>query len=230
VKISSLTPNLFIDRRDDPLDPTEGWSTALQTEYAFPLFLGANQGEANFLKLFWQQTQYLSLGRAGILAGSLRLGAIEPFNGSILTEDAQLVPDASLRNALVPPSERFFGGGRTTHRAYARDELGILGQSLDQDPSNGRLIETGGNGLFLTNLDYRFPISGPMGGTVFLDAGNIWADWRDFDPDEIRLGVGLGLRYRSPIGPLRLEVGWKLDRQSHESTAPEFFLSFGNPF
>ncbi len=230
VKISSLTPNLFVDRRDDPIDPSRGWSTALQTEYAFPLFLGQGRGEADFLKLFWQQTQYANLGRAGVLAGSFRLGAIEPFNRRILTDQPQLVPDPSLRNALVPPSERFFAGGRTTHRAYARDELGILGESLDQNPTTGSLIEAGGNGLFLANLDYRFPIRGTVGGTLFLDAGNIWADWRDFDPNDIRLGIGLGLRYRSPIGPLRLEVGWKLDRQDYESSSPEFFLSFGNPF
>ncbi len=221
IQISSLTPNLFIDRRDDPLDASRGWSTALQLEYAFPL-LDAN---AEFLKLFWQQTQYLKLRRFGILATSLRLGAIQPY-GRGATPDP-LVP-ATLASARVPISERFFLGGRTTHRAYDRDSLGILGQTLVE--SAGQQVEVGGNGLFLLNLDYRFPISGDLGGTVFLDTGNIWADWRDFDAGDLKPGAGLGLRYRSPIGPLRFDIGWKLDREAFEDAAPTFFITFGNPF
>ena len=81
----------------------------------------------------------------------------------------------------------------------------------------------------IANLDYRFPIFGELGGSIFADAGNVWADWRDFDPSEIKVGLGLGVRYRSPIGPLRLEVGWKLDREIGED-GYVVLLSFGNPF
>jgi len=221
IQISSLTPNLFIDRRDDPLDASRGWSTALQLEYAFQLL----DADAEFLKLFWQQTQYLHLQRFGILATSLRLGLIHP-NGRGATPDP-LVPE-DLASARVPISERFFLGGRTTHRAYDRDSLGILGQTLVG--SAGQQVEVGGNGLFLLNLDYRFPISGDLGGTVFFDTGNVWADWRDFDSSDLKPGTGLGLRYRSPIGPLRFDIGWKLDREAFEDATPTFFITFGNPF
>jgi len=97
---------------------------------------------------------------------------------------------------------------------------------LDVGP---KVTHVGGNGLALLNVDYRFPIRGAFGGTVFADLGNVWADWRDFDPGELEPGAGLGFRYLSPIGPLRLEVGWKLDREPGESS-PVFFFSFGNPF
>jgi len=221
LEISSLTPNLFLDRRDDPLEPTRGWTTALQLEYAFP-FLSA---DADFLKLFWQQTHYLPLGRGGVIAGSFRVGAIEPLSPQ--TEPDPLVPP-ELASAAVPVSERFFAGGRTTHRAFERDQLGILGETLLERPG-GDLLELGGNGLLLLNLDYRFPISGPVGGTVFFDLGNVWADWRDVDAQQLELGAGIGVRYRSPIGPLRLEVGWPIDTDLPDD-GPVFLLSFGNPF
>ena len=227
VEIFSLIPILYVDRRDDPLDPQNGWTTALQLEYALPV----GEAETNFLKLFWQQTLYYPLGRLGGLAASWRFGAIEP-----LATDVELDPlvPAELRSALIPVSERFFAGGRTSHRAYDRDRLGILDKTLfpsgDEVAEVGELAEVGGNGLAVLNLDYRFPISGPVGGVVFFDYGNVWADWRDFDLGEFKPGAGLGVRYTSPIGPVRLEIGWKLDPEPEDDRDPVFFLSFGNPF
>ena len=191
-------------------------------ERAFPSF----SAEASFTKLFWQQTQYLSLGDWGTLAGSFRMGIIEP--GSSGTElDPILPPD--LPSAAIPISERFFAGGRTTHRAFERDSLGIPGQSLIERP-DGSLLEVGGNGLLLFNLDYRFPISGAIEGVVFTDVGQVWGDWQKVDLDELRWGLGFGVRYASPVGPIRLEVGWKVDTRSFEDDDPVFLLSFGNPF
>jgi outer membrane protein insertion porin family len=222
LELSSITPNLFIDRRDDPLSPSRGWSTALELEYAFPFFAA----EANFLKFFGQQTFYRPLGRFGTLAASLRLGAIEGLH-QILEPDS-LVPEG-LPNSQIPASERFFAGGRTSHRAYERDALGIPDQTLIPNESGG-FLEVGGNGLAVLNLDYRFPISGDFGGLVFFDWGNVWADWRDIDPADLKAGVGFGFRYLSPIGPVRLEMGWKLDRESFEEAGPVLLLSFGDPF
>ena len=222
VEISSLSPNFFYDRRDDPLDPVRGGSTALQFEYAFP----ALDAETEFAKLFIQQTWHHSLGRAGVLAWSARFGAIEP-QGKAPATDPFL--DPSLASSRVPISERFFAGGRTSHRAYERDALGLAGESLIQTETGG-ILQLGGNGLVLANVDYRFPIAGDFGGVLWSDIGNVWADWRNVRADELRTGVGLGLRYRSPIGPVRMEIGWKMDRQAFEESSPVFFLSFGNPF
>jgi outer membrane protein assembly factor BamA len=225
IDISSLTPRLFVDRRDDPLIPTRGWTAGLQVEYAFPSF----GGTAEFLKLFGQQTSYLDLGRLGVVAGSFRIGAIEPL-GSLASLDPT-VP-GGLESANVPISERFFAGGRTTHRAYRRDLLGVLGETLlqvENDDGSLRRVPIGGNGLLLANLDYRFPIAGAVGGTVFFDAGNVFGEWTGIDLSELEYGAGVGLRYVSPLGPLRLEVGWKLERDADEKGAV-IFLSFGNPF
>lgn len=222
VEIASLTQSLILDRRDDPIDPRLGFSTNAQIQFAFPLL----DADASFLKLFAQQTQYRDLGPFGTLAASLRVGLIEPINDSVPVDP--IVPPG-LASAEVPISERFFAGGRTTHRAYERDALGLAGSSLLETP-DGRVLELGGNGLALLNIDWRFPLAGDLGGVVFLDVGNVWADWRDATARSLRPGAGLGLRYASPVGPVRLEVGWKLDPGPLDATTPVLFLSFGNPF
>ena len=211
VEIASITSSLLLDRRDDPLIPTRGHSLSLQLEKAFPLL----DADESFLKLFAHATGYLPLGSLGTLAASLRLGGIEAQKS--VSEDTVSGVE------LVPISERFFGGGRTTHRAFDRDELGLVDRTIFGG------VPIGGNGMALINIDYRFPIAGAFGGTVFLDAGNVWADYRDIDPGELRYGGGVGVRYLSPIGPIRLELGWKLDRETGESPR-ELFLSFGYPF
>lgn len=215
VRISSLIPNFLFDRRNDLVNPSAGWSSYIQLQYAFPFL----QTDEEFLKLFLQHTQYVPVGGFGVVALSLRGGGIEPFRTAV--PDPDLPP--GLPSSEVSIAERFFAGGTYSHRAYRLDELGIPGETLlGEDP-------VGGNGLLLANLDLRFPISGAFGGVVFADAGNVWADWRDIDPSQAKVGAGLGVRYISPIGPVRLEIGWKLDREEFESPYA-VFLSVGNPF
>lgn len=225
-ELSSLIPSFLWDRRDDPVLSTRGWSSFAQLQWAFPA-LGT---EGDFLKLFLQQTQYVGLDQFGVLAASVRVGGIEPFS-TLPETDPELPP--SLPNSNIFIDERFFAGGATTHRAYSLDELGIRGETLrvGERDNNGDydVRGIGGNGLLLLNLEYRFPVFGPVEGVVFYDAGNIWPDWREIDFGGIKSGVGLGLRWLSPIGPVRVDAGWKLDRQFYEKSIAYQF-SFGNPF
>ena len=226
-ELSSLIPSFLWDRRNDPVLATRGWSSLAQLQYAFPAF----GTDGDFLKLFLQQTQYLDLRNYGTVAASLRLGGIEPF--SRLAPDDPELPEG-LPNANVFIDERFFAGGANTHRAYGRDDLGLRGQTLILRPDRPGTEEddfaaVGGTGLLLFNLEYRFPLFGAVGGTVFYDAGNVWADWRDMDPGDLKGGAGVGVRYLSPIGPLRLDIGWKLDREPGEKEYA-VSVSFGNPF
>lgn len=235
VRISSLTAALQADGRDDSVNPSRGSNSVIQTEYAFPV-LGADE---NFLKVFLQQTKYFDLGSAGIVGASLRLGGIESFR------DDPEVPSQTATDCMadeipdfgVAYSERFFAGGRSTHRAYKLDTLGIPGQTLfanrTEDPTTGickeKAFTTGGNGLALFNLDYRYPLVYDLWATVFFDSGNVWADWRDIALEDFKDGLGVGVGWDSPIGPLRLEIGWKLDREEFEDPY-QVFLSFGTAF
>jgi outer membrane translocation and assembly module TamA len=106
----------------------------------------------------------------------------------------------------VPASERFYAGGDTTVRGFALDRLGTR-DTIDQDG-----FPTGGQGLLIFNAELRFPVWGDLGGVGFLDVGNVYRKITAINFGELRGSVGLGVRYRSPIGPIRFDVGFKLSR------------------
>ena len=221
-QITSLVPSFFWDRRDDPIATTRGWSTLVQLQYAFPAF----RTDTEFVKLFVQQTGFFNLGKPGVIAASLRLGGIQPYL-SLPANASDPLRDFPSRD--VPIAERFFAGGDSTNRAYGRDELGIPGETQILKTSGSGYLPVGGDGLLLFNLEYRFPVFGDFGGTLFYDAGNVWADWRSIRLQGVKNGVGLGARYLSPIGPIRAGIGWKLNREKGES-GYQLFFNIGNPF
>jgi len=228
-RISSITPSIEWDTRDDVFSPHKGLYASLSWQFAFKFLLA----DAEFNKIT-ASTSYFSPAFGGVLALSVRGGAIEPTNHAAGTPD----------NLMVPINERFFGGGRVSQRAFPTDLLGIPNQTLlCEPPSNGttsgcQVVGTGGAGLLLGSAEWRFPILGPVGGSVFVDTGNVWQAWREIDVAGVRWGGGVGLRVETPVGPLRLEYGWKFDPRSwvagdgsivKESTG-ELFFSFGNAF
>ncbi len=223
IHVSSVIPNVLIDRRNDPIDPTQGWSASARFQWAFPI---PGLTDADFLKTFLQHTRYQRLAY-GHLAGSIRFGAIQPLADATKDTSAPpgVVQPVEPPNLKIPIDERFFAGGDFSHRAYGKDRLGIPNTTLFADGS-GR----GGNGLLLANLDYRFPVWGPVGGVLWVDSGNIWPDWRDIRPQDFKTGIGLGVRYVSPIGPIRAGVGYKLDPNSGDTGRFRFYLAVGNPF
>jgi outer membrane protein insertion porin family len=213
VSISSLTPTFFWDRRDDAFDPHHGFFTTASVEYAFKTF----RADAEFLKESVQASWYLPLSQKSVFALSGRIGLIQPLGG--------VNPDTGLRGG-VPLTEKFTAGGDSSHRAYAQDLLG----TICVDPNNAECVANatliriagtnntsilapiGGNSMFIMNAEYRFPIAGPIGGTLFVDAGNTFAQ-TNISFGDLRYGVGTGLRYLSPVGPVRFDVGYKLRRQ-----------------
>ena len=216
-KVASITPSVEWDTRDNPLAPRKGVYASASVQYAFPAF----KADEHFLKVQTGATVYSPIWR-GFAAAGLRIGVIEPLDA---------VPDVP-QNLQIPFAYRFFAGGRTTHRAFVTDLLGIPGQTIilrDPDDPDSKDQAIGGNALILLNLEYQRRIEGQFFAAIFVDAGNVWASPSDVDFGEIRWGVGLGLHYLTPAGPLRAEYGWKLDREEGESRG-EFFISFGVPF
>ena len=208
VKISSLTPTFYWDKRDDAIDPHRGFYTSASVQYAFRAFAA----DANFLKEFTQGTWYLPLTARTVFAVSGRAGLIQDIGRRVL-EDGTILSG-------VPLSEGFTAGGDSSHRAYPLDLLG----TICPDPadtschptlirlSDGTVAPVGGKGIFVTNAEYRFPIFSSVGGAVFVDAGNVFAD-STIHFGDLRYGIGTGVRYLSPVGPIRFDVGYKLKRQ-----------------
>ena len=135
-------------------------------------------------------------------------------------------PTATLpANLQVPLNTRFFAGGSNTHRAFRRDYLGIPGQTINSEGD-----PVGGNALVLFNAEYIRKVWWLFSTHVFVDAGNVWDSPRsDVRFGDIRWGAGLGFSLDTPAGPIRLEYGWKLDREPGESPG-QLWLSFGIPF
>ena len=121
------------------------------------------------------------------------------------------------RDALLPIAERYFAGGATTLRGFALDEASPKRKILlpNGDVVDGEPI--GGNVLTLLNLELRFPILGNLRGVVFSDNGNVYRRLQVIELLNWRYNMGFGFRYDTPLGPLRVDYGFKLDRRTVRS-------------
>jgi len=215
-RISSFSGGVTWDRRNDPLNPSAGTFLAADVKYAFP-FLAA---DADFLKALLQAALYRPYG-ATRLVFSVRGGVIWNYQAcDVVPYDAALCTP----NLIVPVPERLFAGGSSTHRAFARDNLGIPGETLNADG-----VGEGGTVMLVANAEWRIPVVSSFEVALFFDVGNVWADPKSVDLALLRTGAGLGLHYQTPVGPIRLEYGLKLDRKPGED-AGAFAFSIGYPF
>lgn len=220
-----LSLSLAADRRDFALDPRGGSYVQVRGEYAGG-FLG---GAASFGRAVANASFYLPLAPGLSWAWRVRGGLIHPFGEGLDVEEG--APDL-LR---VPFEERFRAGGGTTVRGYSEGSLGAYsgeGQAL------------GGLVMLLANLEIRFPIVWEFGGAVFLDAGNVWTDagevtmerwghaWKraEYSPLDVAYGLGAGLRFTTPVGPLRLDYGLKIGRERPGTGLGEWHFSLGQAF
>ena len=199
-RLASLGLGLVRDTRDDAFVTTRGGYGSIETSvFAEPL-----ASEQSFLKLFLRGSWTRTFRRGSRFATFLRIGAEQPFAGT----------------AVVPLSERFFAGGAYTMRGFETDTVGGLTIGT---------FNAGGEGLLLFNEEWTFPLWRSVRGELFFDAGNVYPTLHDFDATDLRLSSGVGLRLDTPIGAIRAEYGWKLDRQEGESPG-EFVFAIGLVF
>ena len=233
VRLSTLTGSLLRDSRDDVIDPERGAVLGFDATMA----ARAIGSEVGFLKTFMQAFGYRYLPHAAGLtfAAGLRLGfawgferLVErraPDGTPILLPDGQPVFDVV---DDVPASERFFAGGDTTVRGFVLDRLGT------PETRNADGFPTGGNGLVVVNFEMRSPYWKGLGGVGFFDMGNVFKDAGDVRLRYLRPTAGFGVRYRSPIGPVRADLGFNLDRQLITFDSRErgmvFHISLGQAF
>ncbi|HSE40525.1 MAG TPA: outer membrane protein assembly factor BamA [Acidobacteriota bacterium] len=203
IHISSITGSYVRDARDNPIDPFRGSFFSSSLEWATNV-LGS---QTDFLKWFNQFQYYLTVQKGSVIASSLRVGLAEGFRETV----------------ELPLSRRFFAGGGRTIRGFELDTAGPLDE-------NGEPL--GGNAVVVVNLEYRFPLVKSLGAVVFFDYGSAFTLIEDINFEDMRETAGLGLRYHTPIGPLTLDWGYKLDRRFTpiRESSSEFFLSVGHAF
>ena len=192
------------DSRDDLLEPQHGTFVSVDGTIAARV-IGSQVG---YTKSYFQGFFYHRLGQPHLVfAGGARLGLANPFTS--ITEqqtDAEGNP-ITVTVKQLPASERFFAGGDTTIRGYALDTVGAPATISPEG------FPIGGNATVILNAELRAPVWRDVGAAFFVDAGNVFASTTDFDLTNLLGAVGFGLRYRSPIGPIRLDLGFKLDRR-----------------
>ncbi len=198
--ISSITPVLTLDRRDEPLDPTRGSFHQIYVETGTRLLGGDLQFVKGWLETrwFWKWPSPIVVALAG------RLGMASPYGGT----------------AALAIQDRFYAGGATTIRGFREDRVGPL-------DAKGNPI--GGNATAILNLELRFPIWRWLGGAVFVDSGAVTPEISNLNFDAFKTGVGGGLRIKTPVGPIRFDVGYAVSRIPNESRT-QFYVTVGNPF
>jgi outer membrane protein insertion porin family len=205
-RLSSFSATLIRDTRNDTVDPIAGVYASVNGQIAAQL-IGS---EVGFAKSFFTAQIFRTIRGTNrlVFAGNARLGMATGFSG-----DKQL-----------PASERFFAGGDTTIRGFALDRVGIPGETLDEDG-----VPIGGNGLVIFNAELRLPVTRSLGAVGFIDSGNVFVSPSDLSLLELRSGVGTGVRYKSPFGPVRFDVGFKVNRLPGEALTA-WYVSFGQAF
>jgi outer membrane protein insertion porin family len=198
--ISALRPGIIYDTRDNAFNPRKGILSGASVKLASPLLLS----ESNFVKFQAYGSTYRQISKPFVLAASLRGGAAWGYSGT--TE--------------LPIVERFFLGGRTTVRGYAQDTLGPKGK--DGNP-------IGGDAFICGNLELRTYLGKDLGFVLFLDGGNVWRKSNNIDPVNLKYSTGIGFRYYTPVGPISIDYGHKLNREKGESPG-EIHFSIGQAF
>jgi outer membrane protein insertion porin family len=223
VRLSSFSAAVIRDTRSDPVDPAAGEYFSANGQLA----ARAIGSQIGFVKSFFTAQAFRAVPHTNriIFAANARLGVAVGFP----RESIDLAGDPILITDL-PQSERFYAGGDTTIRGFALDRVGT--RHVPAEPSDTLtedLLPVGGNGLVIVNAELRAPVSGGFGVVGFLDTGNVFARVSNIDLGELRSAVGGGVRYKSPFGPIRLDIGFKVNRQPGEGLTA-WFVSFGQAF
>jgi outer membrane protein insertion porin family len=197
--VGFLGVNLVQDRRDDPSDAHHGIYNSLDVGLASHPF----GGTINFMRFLGRNSYYKMLGADLVLASNTEFGIIRPFRtGGIASTN------------YVPLPERFFGGGDSTMRGFPMNQAG------PRDLDTG--FPLGGNALLFHSTELRFPFIGDnIQGVIFHDMGNVYSrlgsvsfrvhqnNLKDFD--YMVHAAGFGIRYRTPVGPVRVDLAYSIN-------------------
>lgn len=217
VRLSTVSAEYLRDTRDNPLDARHGMFQTFSAAIT-PTAFGSS---ANFIRLLGQNSFYVSVAPWLTWASRLSAGFAVPFAGS-----------------RVPLSQRFFSGGPDSLRGFPVDGAGpqrpVQVCSNPSNPSTCTLISVpvGGDMLFIFNTEARFPIGllHGLGGAFFYDGGNVYNNINLHQlASDYTNTVGAGLRYQTPVGPVRFDVGYRLT-PIPGVRALQYFVTVGQSF
>lgn len=216
VRLGIFSGNLAQDRRDNPGNPQRGVYNTADLGIATKL-LGSQR---SFARILLRNATYHRLTRNTVLARQTQFGWISPFSA----------PEGLTDEQSVPLPERFFGGGAESLRAFPYNQAGPrdIGQPLVRGgvASQPTGFPLGGNALLFNNTELRFPLLGPnIGGVLFHDMGNVYSKISDLsfrvtqrdlnDFNYMVHAVGFGVRYRTPVGPIRGDIAYSINPPSY---------------
>lgn len=203
-----VEPNIVVDYLDDQLNPTQGSFTLITAK----TMLSWKEHRVDFFKLLIEQSLFFPIF-THVLAVRMRLGHI--MNQTF--------------SRIMPP-ERFYIGGQNTLRSYEPDFGPPLGSYID-GKGKRQFVPQGGKSMMNFNAEIRFAPIWHIGLVLFQDFGTlIEKSFSEIQGGTILAGTGFGLRYYSPIGPLRFDIGWKWRKQDPAESAYAWFLTLGHAF
>ena len=211
VTTSSMTANLTRDSRDFYLDPKSGSRNTVFVQYAG----GPLGGDPNFIKSVADSAWYYPLFWDTVIMARGRVG----FVGSLI-------------DLPVPTGERFFVGGAGSVRGYRYGTVGTIGPYGPIETSaDGTLTRIGGNKELIFNFEYTFPIvpAARLKGLLFYDMGRSYNNYEPLRPMQLRHSYGWGFWWLSPMGPLRFEWGYIINRKETDQPS-QFEFSIGTLF
>jgi outer membrane protein insertion porin family len=181
--VSALAFDAGRNTTNNLLDARRGYAINARVEQA-GRFMG---GSFNYLLGTLEARHYQTIVRRFVVANRLNVGSIDPVG--TVAED-------------IPFHKRFFLGGASSNRGWGRFEV---------SPLNEFGLPVGGLSMLDVSHEIRFPVWGRLGGVAFFDYGNVWPDAFTFDLKDLQYAAGPGLRYQTPIGPVRFDLGIQLN-------------------
>ena len=165
------------------LDAKQGYVASIHLEQAGKWLAGSY----DYYEMTTELRSYRSLGSRLVAAGQARIGSIDALGD----------PENK-----VPFFKRYFLGGATNLRGWGRYEVA---------PLSGEGLPIGGHSFLSFSTEVRASVWRSLGAVIFLDGGNVWTKPWDFNVNDMRYDVGPGLRYQTPIGPIRADLGYQLN-------------------